>query len=175
MLRFNSSYFCCEVSALNDCALQHQLMLSIRRVHQCMNTLKKNGFRQNDMVLLGLYRFQNDHPDEGLRVSELGKRALMSPPAMSRCLRQLENNGLIQRSFDPEDRRTLQVHLTEEGLRQASQTEQENFPCFEKVFTAMGDEDASELVRLMKSFSELLDKEIQSVPECSNERSEVHA
>lgn len=160
---------------MNDCALQHQLMLSIRRVHQCMNTLKKNGFRQNDLVLLGLYKFQNDHPDEGLRVSELGKRAHMSPPALSRCLRQLENGGLIRRSFDPADRRTLQVHLTEEGALRASQTEQENFPCFDRVFAAMGEKDTSELVRLMKTFSELLDKEIQSDPDCSKERSELHA
>lgn len=48
-------------------------------------------------------------------VSDLSQTLYGSPQAVSRCLRILEQDGLIERCMDPNDRRKTLVRLTPEG------------------------------------------------------------
>lgn len=153
---------------------QQRLMSSIRRIHRCVHALNRDGFRQDEMVLMNIYHQQSLSADGGIRVSALGRQAHLSPPALSRCLRQLEQESLIRRSMDREDRRGLRVSLTEAGLRHAQQTEEEDFPCFERVFRTMGESDVLELIRLTEQFSDLLEQEFQETTDSHRERGEEH-
>ncbi len=53
--------------------------------------------------------------EEGLRAVELGRRAGLEPSTMTGLLDRMEADGLIERRPDPNDRRALTIHLTEEG------------------------------------------------------------
>ena len=55
-------------------------------------------------------------PGRSLRVNELAREMVLSPPAMSRFVDRLEAAGCVRREPDPDDRRALQVVLTDEGL-----------------------------------------------------------
>jgi DNA-binding MarR family transcriptional regulator len=50
------------------------------------------------------------------RVKELANEVVLSPTAMSRFVDRVEAAGCVRREPDPEDRRALQVTLTEEGV-----------------------------------------------------------
>ena len=54
-------------------------------------------------------------PGGGLRVNELARAVVLSPTGMSRFVDRLEAEGLVRREPDPEDRRALQVVLTDAG------------------------------------------------------------
>jgi DNA-binding MarR family transcriptional regulator len=63
-------------------------------------------------LLWTLYR----RPGRSLRVKELANAVVLSPTAMSRFVDRVEAAGCVRREPDPEDRRALQVTLTEEGV-----------------------------------------------------------
>jgi DNA-binding MarR family transcriptional regulator len=56
------------------------------------------------------------HPD-GLRMSEVSKRLMVSGGNVTGITDQLEREGLVVRTLDRSDRRALTVKLTETGLK----------------------------------------------------------
>ena len=63
-------------------------------------------------LLWTLYR----QPGRSLRVKELADEVVLSPTAMSRFVDRVEAAGYVRREPDPDDRRALQVTLTDEGV-----------------------------------------------------------
>jgi DNA-binding MarR family transcriptional regulator len=63
-------------------------------------------------LLWTLYR----QPGRSLRVKELADEVVLSPTAMSRFVDRVEAAGCVRRERDPDDRRALQVTLTDEGV-----------------------------------------------------------
>jgi DNA-binding MarR family transcriptional regulator len=63
-------------------------------------------------LLWTLYR----QPGRSLRVKDLADEVVLSPTAMSRFVDRVEAAGCVRREPDPEDRRALQVTLTDEGV-----------------------------------------------------------
>jgi DNA-binding MarR family transcriptional regulator len=63
-------------------------------------------------LLWTLYR----QPGRSLRVKELADEVVLSPTAMSRFVDRVEAAGYVRREADPDDRRALQVTLTDEGV-----------------------------------------------------------
>jgi DNA-binding MarR family transcriptional regulator len=61
-------------------------------------------------VLMSLWR------EDGLNMTELGRRAGLEPSTMTGLLDRMERDGLLYRSADPEDRRALRVNLTDDGV-----------------------------------------------------------
>ena len=61
-------------------------------------------------ALWALYR----HP---LRVKQLADAVVLSPTAMSRFVDRLERDGHVRREPDPDDRRALQVTITDDGRK----------------------------------------------------------
>ena len=63
-------------------------------------------------LLWTLYR----QPGRSLRVKQLADEVVLSPTAMSRFVDRVEAAGCVRREPDPDDRRALQVTLTDEGV-----------------------------------------------------------
>jgi DNA-binding MarR family transcriptional regulator len=63
-------------------------------------------------LLWTLYR----RPGRSLRVKQLAQEVVLSPTAMSRFVDRVEAAGCVRREPDPDDRRALQITLTDEGV-----------------------------------------------------------
>jgi DNA-binding MarR family transcriptional regulator len=63
-------------------------------------------------LLWTLYRA----PGRRLRVNELAREVVLSPTAMSRFVDRAEAAGCVRRDPDPDDRRALQIALTDAGI-----------------------------------------------------------
>src|SRR3954463_15844959 len=63
-------------------------------------------------LLWTLYRA----PQRRLRVNQLAREVVLSPTAMSRFVDRAEKAGVVRREPDPEDRRALQVAITDAGV-----------------------------------------------------------
>jgi DNA-binding MarR family transcriptional regulator len=55
-------------------------------------------------------------PARRLRVNELAREVVLSPTAMSRFVDRVEKAGYVRREPDPNDRRALQIAITDEGI-----------------------------------------------------------
>jgi DNA-binding MarR family transcriptional regulator len=60
---------------------------------------------------------QLERQPEGLRMTELSKRLMVSGGNVTGITDQLEREGLVVRSLDPTDRRALTIRLTKAGLK----------------------------------------------------------
>ena len=144
---------------MDQFVLQNQFMPSLRKIHRCLRSRDMGGIHHSEMILLSMYHRSTDPGETSMRVKELGRCSNISPTALSRCLRQLEKEGLIRRTIDPSDRRSLRVQLTNAGTDRAARLDSESNYCFDRIFQAMGEKDARELVRLTGIFSELLEED----------------
>jgi DNA-binding MarR family transcriptional regulator len=59
----------------------------------------------------------NAAPDRRLRMSELGRQAVVSRERVSRVVTELEQHGLIERQPNPDDKRSSFAAITPEGRR----------------------------------------------------------
>jgi DNA-binding MarR family transcriptional regulator len=84
-------------------------------------------FRELDRQLLAKHGFGVDAyavlvtlvspPAHTMAIGELGQRRNLSPSGISRSVDRLAKLGLLQRGANPDDRRSLLVGLTSEGMR----------------------------------------------------------
>ena len=84
-------------------------------------------FRELDRQLLADHGFGIDAygilvtlvspPEHTMPIGELGERRNLSPSGISRSVDRLAKLGLLERSVNPEDRRSLLVGLTHDGIR----------------------------------------------------------
>jgi DNA-binding MarR family transcriptional regulator len=97
-------------------------------------------------VLIELYEAQN----RSLRMSDLAQRVLLSRSGLTRLVDRLENEGLLRREIDPQDRRGFFAVLTDAGLaamRAAWPVYQAGI--VEHFARHLSDDDAAALARML--------------------------
>ncbi|MFB7618621.1 MarR family winged helix-turn-helix transcriptional regulator [Kitasatospora sp. NPDC056181] len=79
---------------------------------------EKHGLGMSEFeVLERLVEERNADKAHTLRIQELADTVHLSQSALSRLIGRLEKAGLVTRAMCPDDRRGIQVALTEEGCR----------------------------------------------------------
>ena len=92
-------------------------------------------------------------------VSDLAAAVKQPLPAVSRALRQLEQDGLIERITDPNDRRKTLVRPTEKGLDASRQVEAAISRYFERVICRIPEEQREQLFSLTGVLLEAVEAE----------------
>lgn len=83
--------------------------------------------------------------DGAISVSDLAKDVHQPLPAISRCLRQMEADGLIARETAPEDRRKTLVRITPKGYAACQQCEDALSDYFSSVMARLEPEQVAQL------------------------------
>ena len=95
-------------------------------------TLEKFTLTPTQFRLLSLIDSTN-----GQRLTSLSDRLLRSKSQVTRIVDILENNGLVQRTVDPQDRRAQQVVLTESGRLMRDSINREHLKALEALFSGL--------------------------------------
>jgi DNA-binding MarR family transcriptional regulator len=83
-------------------------------------------------------------------VTELARAAQLNPGAMTRLLDKLESRGLVARVADPDDRRAINIHLTEAGAAIWTDIDQCGRRVRERAMAGLSDDDRDQLYRLLE-------------------------
>ncbi|OHV36743.1 MULTISPECIES: MarR family winged helix-turn-helix transcriptional regulator [Pseudofrankia] len=75
--------------------------------------IRRHGLNAGEFDVLAALR--RSGPPCTLIPSQLSSLLMMSRAGMTNRLDRLEKNGLVERTLDPEDRRSFRVHLTDKG------------------------------------------------------------
>ncbi len=112
-------------------------------------------------MLEGVLMTIEEHGQNGtIYVSDLAAAAIKQPlPAVSRALRQLEQDGLIERITDPNDRRKTLVRATETGLDASRQVEAAISRYFERVICRIPPQQRVQLFSLTGVLLEAVEAE----------------
>ena len=133
-----------------------------------LHTLSRRGMR---MALAGqpkcrygmlqsLYNLIEQHGCDGaIYVSDIARQMHQPMPAISRGLRQMEQDGHIVRETDPKDRRKTLVRPTEKGLDASRQVETAISRYFERVICRIPEEQREQLFSLTGVLLEAVEAE----------------
>ena len=91
-------------------------------------------------------RILRGSPD-GLACGEIANRMITRDPDVTRLLDRLEKRKLIERSRDPEDRRTVMARITREGLKLLAKLDEPIRQTHRRQLGHLGTERLRELVR----------------------------
>ncbi|WP_221354188.1 MarR family winged helix-turn-helix transcriptional regulator [Streptomyces beigongshangae] len=92
------------------------LAVHARTLCELDRALQRHGLGASDFEVLDVLA-AGASADGGpaYRVQEIAGRVHLSQSALSRLIGRLEKDGLVERCMCPEDRRGVQVYLTEKG------------------------------------------------------------
>ncbi|WP_394938502.1 MarR family winged helix-turn-helix transcriptional regulator [Psychromicrobium sp. YIM B11713] len=88
-------------------------------------------------------------PTGWVRLNELNRRVMLTQPSISRLVERLEARGLIQRRIAEEDRRGVEIGLTEQGQELQKSVGREHARDIHCLFSSsLTPEEMRELIRL---------------------------
>lgn len=98
---------------------------------------------------------REQHETPGITISMLGERLRISRPAVTRMVNDLEEQGYVIKLSAKQDRRFVYLMLTPDGRAALAQARKSFLTAARQMIGQMGEEDACELLRLLKRISEL--------------------
>ncbi|MDL2319429.1 MarR family transcriptional regulator [Eubacteriales bacterium OttesenSCG-928-A19] len=120
-----------------------------------------------------LAQHQREHPcAEGLYGGELAARMHVTPPAVSRMLRHLEEKGFIERTVDTQDRRNTYIRLTRVGEAVRERKKEEMAAFMEGVIAEMGEDNMRQLLALWNRLIDHMESEAQAYMNNQNGKGE---
>lgn len=99
-------------------------------------------------------------PSGTLPIGELGERRNLTPSGISRSVDRLAKAGLVERAANPEDRRSLLVSLTDEGLSRLRESQVTHHQAVRELLLGRLDED--DLVRFGEIWEKALPGSVSS-------------
>lgn len=90
---------------------------------------------------------QSNHP--GMKVSEISALLRVKSPTITPVIRGLEDEGLVKRTMDPEDRRAVRITITEAGREVIRAAHEERMEIFNRLVKHLGEEDSTQLAELL--------------------------
>lgn len=110
---------------------------------------------------------QSNHP--GMKVSEISALLRVKSPTITPVIRGLEDEGLVKRTMDPEDRRAVRITITEAGREIIRAAHQERMEIFNKLVEHLGEEDSLQLAELLTKVYTFFDTRVSQQTDTSTE------
>lgn len=140
-----------------------ELARRVRRAAHLYETIANQDLRDADLsgprfgLLIRLFAHEKRNHGSGMSPTQLSQCQRVSKNTISSMLRGLEEQGLIERSLDPADRRVFRIRLSDAGrelVRTASPRHSERLNALASELTASEQEQlASLLDKLIHSLS----------------------
>ncbi len=141
-----------------------EIIDNLRRVFQAINDYSRTAEQSTGLTgpqLWALKILANGAP---MRVSELARHMYLSAATVVGILDRLEGKGLATRTRSKEDRRAVDLHLTETGQEMAAKAPEVAQGMLMKSLDALSDEQFSCVEQGMKLMVRMLDAE-QIIPQ----------
>jgi len=99
-----------------------------------------------------------EHP--GLKVSEISALMRVKSPTITPVIRGLEDEGLVERTMDPEDRRAVRITITDAGRAIIRAAHEERMTTFNRLVEHLGEEDSLQLAELLSKVYTFFDAQV---------------
>lgn len=99
-----------------------EIIDNIRRVFQAVNEYSKKAEKETGLTGPQLWAIKVIAENAPIKVSELARRMYLHPATVVGIVDRLEGRGLVSRTRSQEDRRVVDVELTEQGSELVAQS-----------------------------------------------------
>ncbi len=135
--------------------LAMELFTSMEKLHRSKPQKNITDSMQGEKMIL---RFLGNRKGEDVLPGDISEALGISSARVAAALNRLEDKGLILRSIDSEDRRRFIVTLTEKGVAETEKNAEVMKNRVIELLKELGDDDASEYVRLMGRVADIMVK-----------------
>ncbi|MGO4531109.1 MarR family winged helix-turn-helix transcriptional regulator [Paenibacillus sp. 2TAF8] len=115
--------------------------------------------------------FNQEHP--GLKVSEISALMRVKSPTITPVIRSLEDEGLVERTMDPEDRRAVRITITDAGRAIIRAAHEARMQTFNRLVEHLGEEDSLQLAGLLSKVDAFFDTQVSGQNESTEHRDEA--
>jgi DNA-binding MarR family transcriptional regulator len=132
---------------------QQEAFLSLWRTYDRLRMLEDELFSQYDLTAQqynALRLLKAEHPGT-LATLALAGRLVSRAPDITRLVDRLEQRGLVARERMPDNRRVVQVGITEAGLALLKQLEQPVRQCHQRQLGHLSSDNLQALVALLRT------------------------
>ena len=124
-------------------------------IHAVDQSLDETGISPAQYrVLMHLFFTERMGGQGELNPSEISARQRVSRNAMSSLIRNLENESLVERRLDPDDRRRFNIRLTEAGRTLVTDYARQHLIMIDSCFSVLEPDEQEMLYRSLRKVSE---------------------
>ena len=128
-----------------------ELFTTMRKIAKMPIQKKIGEISHGEMRILGYLISEKD----GVSAGELSEKLDLTTPRVASVLNSLSKKGLIERSRNPSDKRSIVVNITASGKKILLERREEAVTMAEQFLEKLGEKDATELIRIMKRINEI--------------------
>lgn len=133
-------------------SLTQEAYLQLWRTYDRMKAIEDEIFSQFELSAQQyntLRLLRSVHP-EGMATLQIADRLISRAPDITRLIDRLDDRGLVLRTRKPENRRVVEVALTDAGLKLLKDLEEPVRQCHERQLGHLAADELHELIRLME-------------------------
>lgn len=142
---------------------QEQMIALLRRLEQL--GVGRSAIKDMQLSLSQLSLLLSVHRHPGIRVNELAHSLHLSAPTVSVALRKMEDEGWLRREADPQDKRSLRLHLTRKANEFAKRAQQFQRKQIGVFLNGLEPEEQTQLVHLLNKAITRLETQAQPTKE----------
>ena len=118
------------------------------------------GMKKSEFVML-MTVDSNIEKNGWTTVSEISKEMRMTNAAASKTIGILEDNGLIRKKVNKDDKRQVYIEITENGKKELDSIKLDMGDFTDAVFSRFGNENADRLLELIEQIYSITTDEMQ--------------
>jgi len=137
-------------------SLEQEAFLQLWRTYDCLKVLEDSLFVQFEISpqQYNVLRLLQIVSPETMQTMELGRRLISRCPDTTRMLDRLEARELVKRSRLPENRRVVEVAITEQGQALLNNMEKSVIKMHQQQMGHLSDAEHKRLIKLLKKTRE---------------------
>ncbi len=113
------------------------------------HTKKIAGYNPSEFKVLAAIQQGANAKNTEMKVSEISQLLQVTPPTVTQIINVLEKDNLIERTIDPEDRRSVKIKLSKKGMAAANKAREAFTGTFIGLIDYLGEKESEQLADLL--------------------------
>ena len=138
-----------------DTLLDLKTIIVLHKAERTIRNLEAQIFKKHNLTPTQFSVLETLYSKGELRIQDLIDSMLATSGNMTVVIKNMERDGWISRSCDPNDRRSFRIQLTDQGQKKIEAVLPEHMANIRHMTDLLSQSDKEALVRILKTFKEL--------------------
>ena len=138
-----------------DTLLDLKTIIVLHKAERTIRNLEAQIFKKHNLTPTQFSVLETLYSKGELRIQDLIDSMLATSGNMTVVIKNMERDGWISRSCDPNDRRSFLIQLTDQGQKKIEAVLPEHIANIRHMTALLSQNDKEDLVRLLKTFKKL--------------------
>lgn len=138
-----------------DTLLDLKTIIVLHKAERTIRNLEAQIFKKHNLTPTQFSVLETLYSKGELRIQDLIDSMLATSGNMTVVIKNMERDGWISRSCDPNDRRSFRIQLTDQGQKKIEAVLPEHMANIRHMTDLLSQSDKEDLVRILKTLKEL--------------------